>query len=98
MGDFRQSSHPHGNRSGLPRRKLLQAGLTGFTTLSMADVFRLQAAATADTISPGTAVIMVWLRGGASHLETFDPKPEAPSEFRGPYSAIDTNVAGIQVC
>jgi len=82
----------------LPRRKLLQAGLTGFTALSMADVFRLQAATRADTVTPRTAVIMVWLRGGASHLETFDPKPEAPSEFRGPYSAIDTNVAGIQIC
>lgn len=98
MGDFRQSSHQHGNCSDLPRRRLLQAGLTGFATLSMADVFRLQAATRADTISPRTAVIMVWLRGGASHLETFDPKPEAPSEFRGPYSAIDTNVAGIQIC
>jgi len=93
-----QSSHIHGNRCGLPRRKLLQAGLTGFTALSMADVFRLQAATRADTVTPRTAVIMVWLRGGASHLETFDPKPEAPSEFRGPYSAIDTNVAGIQIC
>ncbi|HQX50930.1 MAG TPA: DUF1501 domain-containing protein, partial [Planctomycetaceae bacterium] len=82
----------------MPRRKLLQAGLTGFTALSMADVFRLQAATRADTVTPRTAVIMVWLRGGASHLETFDPKPEAPSEFRGPYSAIDTNVAGIQIC
>lgn len=48
--------------------------------------------------TPKTAVIMVWLRGGASHLETFDPKPEAPSEFRGPYSAIETNVPGIRIC
>ena len=98
MRDSLQASHTHGNRCGLPRRKLLQAGLTGFTTLTMADVFRLQAATRTDTSSPRTAVIMVWLRGGASHLETFDPKPEAPSEFRGPYSAIDTNVAGIQIC
>ncbi len=98
MRNFRQSTHAHGNGYGLPRRNLLQAGLTGFTSLSMADVFRLQAATRAESIAPRTAVIMVWLRGGASHLETFDPKPEAPSEFRGLYSAIDTNVAGIQIC
>lgn len=98
MRDSLQASRTYGNRCGLPRRKLLQAGLTGFTALTMADVFRLQAATKADMSSPKTAVIMVWLRGGASHLETFDPKPEAPSEFRGPYSAIDTNVVGIQIC
>lgn len=98
MQDSPQSSHTPRNRFGVPRRRLLQAGLTGFTALSMADVFRLQAAAKSATSAPRTAVIMVWLRGGASHLETFDPKPEAASEFRGPYSAIDTNVAGIQIC
>ena len=42
-------------------------------------------------------MILVWLRGGASHLDTFDPKPDAPSEFRGPFSAIDTNVPGIGI-
>jgi uncharacterized protein (DUF1501 family) len=42
-----------------------------------------------------TAVIVVWLRGGASHLETYDPKPEAPSEYRGPYGAIATRTPGL---
>jgi hypothetical protein len=42
-------------------------------------------------------VILVWLRGGASHLETFDPKPQAPSDFRGPFHAIPTNVPGIHI-
>ena len=98
MQDSPQSSRKHSNQFGLSRRRLLQAGLTGFTTLSMADVFRLQAATKSSVASPRTAVIMVWLRGGASHLETFDPKPQAALEFRGPYSAIDTNVAGIQIC
>ena len=42
-------------------------------------------------------MILVWLRGGASHIETFDPKPLAPIEFRGPFSPINTNVAGIQI-
>ncbi len=85
-----------------PRRTILQAGLGGFAGLSMADVLGLQARASANSrLAPKeerTAVILVWLRGGASHLETFDPKPEAPSEFRGPYLPIDTNVPGIQIC
>ena len=42
-----------------------------------------------------TAVILVWLRGGASHLETYDPKPDAPSEFRGVFSPIPTRVPGM---
>lgn len=85
-----------------PRRRILTAGLGGFAAFSMADMLRLQAQSEAlSTSVPGvsrTAVILVWLRGGASHLETFDPKPQAPLEFRGPYSPIDTSVPGIQIC
>jgi len=44
-----------------------------------------------------TAVILVWLRGGCSHLDTFDPKPEAPSEYRGPFQPIETNVPGMRL-
>ena len=44
-----------------------------------------------------TAIILVWQRGGCSHLDTWDPKPDAPTEFRGPYSTIDTNVPGIRL-
>ena len=98
MNDWPQSIPRQRSSAGVSRRKLLQAGLTGFATLSMADIFRLQAASRSAAAGPRTAVIMVWLRGGASHLETFDPKPEAPLDFRGPYAAIDTNVAGIQIC
>jgi hypothetical protein len=45
-----------------------------------------------------TALIVVWLHGGASHLETYDPKPLAPDEFRGPYRPIATKVPGLQLC
>jgi uncharacterized protein (DUF1501 family) len=80
------------------RREFLRAGLTGFSTLGFAELLRQRAALAAPTRAAApTAVILVWLRGGASHLETFDPKPEAPMEFRGPFSAIDTNVPGIRV-
>ena len=89
-----------------PRRQLLRAGLGGFASLSLADVLRRQAAANesvdgrrekAAAHTADTAVILVWLRGGCSHLDTFDPKPEAPLEFRGPFSPINTVVPGIQL-
>ena len=78
------------------RRTLLQAGLTGFSTLSLANLFQLRSVIAAPVSAP-KAVILVWLRGGCSHLDTFDPKPDAPSEFRGPFAPIDTNVPGIRI-
>jgi hypothetical protein len=74
----------------------LRAGLTGFTTLTLPALYRLRAEA---AVKPDedAAIILVWLRGGASHLETWDPKPDAPSEYRGPYEPIHTNTAGLQV-
>jgi uncharacterized protein (DUF1501 family) len=77
---------------------LLRAALTGFGTLSLPGLLRLRAeAATAEatTRSP-TAVIVVWLRGGCSHLDTYDPKPDASSEFRGPFSTIATRTPGLR--
>jgi Protein of unknown function (DUF1501) len=79
----------------LHRREVLRAGLTGFTSLSLAGLLEARAAA-AQHAEP-TAVILVWLRGGASHLDTFDPKPLASSDYRGPFRPIDTNVPGIQI-
>jgi len=96
-----------GLRGSLRRRELLRAGLGGFASLSLADVWRRRALlGRAGAAEPGaagrarrhdTAVILVWLRGGCSHLDTFDPKPEAPLEFRGPFAPINTNVPGIQL-
>ncbi|MCA8983478.1 MAG: DUF1501 domain-containing protein [Planctomycetaceae bacterium] len=78
------------------RRELLRVGLGGFTSLSLPALWHCRAQAAAPP-SERTAIILVWLRGGASHLETFDPKPEAPVEYRGPFAPISTNVPGIQI-
>lgn len=87
--------------SSLSRRTLLRAGLTGFSSLSLAGLLRARAEGAAlpqaKEGSEKTAVILVWLRGGCSHLDTFDPKPEAPTDYRGPFRPIDTTVSGMQL-
>jgi uncharacterized protein (DUF1501 family) len=85
------------NSRQLNRREILRAGLVGFTGLALPDLLNLRALAAAGKNRSSTAVILIWLRGGASHLETFDPKPDAPSDYRGPYAATETNVPGIRI-
>ena len=81
----------------LKRREFLRTGLTGFGSLSLPGLLSLRAEAGLAAAGPRTALILVWLRGGASHLETYDPKPEAASEFRGPYGALATRVPGLRL-
>jgi len=76
------------------RRWFLQTGMAGLAGLSLADMLRLQAAS-----SPGRdprSVILFWLSGGPSHIDMWDPKPDAPQEIRGPYRPIPTSVPGIR--
>lgn len=86
----------------MPRRDFLQLGLGGVLGLGFADLLRLRAGAAEASTTPirssGKQVncIMIWLDGGPSHYETFDPKPEAPSEIRGEFKAISTSVPGVQ--
>ena len=93
-----------GNCAGMPRRDFLQLGMSTVLGLGFADLLRLRAhAAAASSGFPkqnGKQVncIMIWLDGGPSHYETFDPKPDAPSEIRGEFKAIPTSVPGVQFC
>lgn len=84
----------------VPRRSFLQAGAVGLTGLGLADLLQLQAqAATANAAqSSNKSVIFVWLPGGPPHLDMYDMKPEAPSDYRGDFRPIPTNVPGIEVC
>jgi hypothetical protein len=71
----------------------------GGAGLALADVLRLRALGAAQgRTPPDTAVIQIWLGGGPSQFETFDPKPTAPSEIRGPYGAIQSALPGALVC
>jgi len=50
------------------------------------------------TAVPGAAVIQIWLGGGPTHFETYDPKPDAPAEYRGPFQSIPTKLPGVRIC
>jgi hypothetical protein len=79
----------------MSRRSFLQVGFLSALGLTLPDYLAARAAAAAP--GPKRAVILVWLWGGPSHLDLFDPKPEAPADVRGPFNAIPTNVAGVRI-
>ena len=80
------------------RRAFLHAG-SALGGLGMADLLRAKAANASTDHAPRSdkSLIVLWLWGGPSHLETFDLKPEAPSEYRGEFRPIRTNVPGIEI-
>jgi hypothetical protein len=75
----------------------MQAGLGG---MSLAQLLRLaEAAPSIKSAAPqAKQCIFIWMDGGPSHYETFDPKPNAPVEIRGDYASIASNVPGVQIC
>ena len=86
------------HRGRTTRREMLKVGSLGIGGLSLAELLRLKSEAAFEPAESDTAVIMLWCGGGQSHLETYDMKPEAPVEIRGPMHSIKTNVPGIDVC
>jgi hypothetical protein len=91
------SPSPFHRCDGIVRRDFLHVGLMSAFGFSLADLLRLQASA-ATSKARAKSCILLWLDGGPSHLDTFDPKPDAPVEIRGPFKAIGTDVDGIQLC
>jgi hypothetical protein len=82
---------------GLRRRDFLHAGALSFLGLSLPQAFGLQAQGATDNAKKDVNCIHLMLVGGPSQLDTWDPKPNAPVEIRGPYKAIRTNVPGIEI-
>ena len=83
-------------RSGaMSRRGFLKVGLLGSAGLSLSELLRAEALA--GTARREASVIILWMRGGPSHIDMWDPKPEAPLEYRGEFGTISTNVPGIQL-
>ena len=86
-------------RVGSTRRGFLQTGLAGLAGLSLPGLLRQQAlAVAAGQAKSKTNVILFWLSGGPSHLDMWDPKPDAPPEIRGPFGHIPTKLPGVHVC
>jgi hypothetical protein len=83
------------NCEGVSRRSFLQIGALTGLGLSLPTLLAAKAKA-APSSSSDVNCILVWTRGGTSHHDTFDPKPEAPVSIRGEYGMIDTAVPGVQ--
>jgi hypothetical protein len=81
---------------GVTRREFLRVGTLSALGLTLSDALRLRAATGATRRLP--SCVLVWLDGGPSHLDTFDLKPDAPAEVRGPFRPIATRVGGIRIC
>ena len=89
------SRHP--GRGRLSRRDMLHVGALAFGGLTLPGLLRKRAVA-APVAPRHKSVIMIWLRGGPSHIDSFDMKPAAPLEVRGEFAPIATSVPGIQIC
>ncbi len=81
--------------AGLHRRAFLQVGASSVLGLSLADLLRARAAGGGEG-AKAKAVILLWLWGGPSQLDTFDPKPNAALDYRGPFDTIPTRITGLR--
>ena len=102
---FSVSNRIHPPSARLSRRELLRVGALGLGGLTLADLLRREAAAAgAEQPAAGAkgkrpkSVIYVVLNGGPSHIDMWDLKPQAPVEYRGPFSPIATKLPGVQIC
>src|SRR3954449_4213119 len=88
---------------GWSRRDILRVGGSGLLGISLGTMFRMQAAAAAETKTPAVAkgfgkaksVIMVYLQGGPSHLDLWDPKENVPDNVRSAFTNIKTKIPGV---
>src|SRR5947207_12652988 len=82
------------------RRNLLKAGIAGIAGLSLPALLqrRAEASRAGKPIAENRAVILLWMAGGPSHLDTWDPKPDRPVENRGPFAPIRTKLPGVLIC
>ena len=87
---------------GLSRRRFIEIGSLGVFGLSLSGLLNRRTVA-ADAAGRGAlhssnrSVILIWQHGGPSQLDTFDMKPDAPSEYRGPYRSISSSLPGLDV-
>jgi uncharacterized protein (DUF1501 family) len=100
FGSLRRTCPEFRRSAAASRRGFLQAGLLGTAGLSLGSLLRQEAAAApgpAPRAQAGNSVIILWMRGGPSHIDMWDPKPDAQAEIRGEFGTISTKVPGIQL-
>lgn len=83
------------NCQGFTRRAALKAGFLGIAGLGLPEYLRARQGQPA--VSSEKAAILIWLDGGPSQLETYDPKPDAPAEYRGPFGVAKTRIPGVNL-
>src|SRR5882762_5823685 len=92
---------PKCNCEGIPRRDFLKLGISEFAGLSFIDLIQQRALAKQIALAAGGSspanvnCILIWLDGGPSHYESFDPKPDAPTDIRGELKPIKTAIPGV---
>lgn len=82
------------------RRGMLKAGLAGIAGLSLPELLRsrARAAESGQSLASKKSVILLWMAGGPSHIDTLDPKPERPYQNRGPFGVTQTKLPGVLIC
>ncbi len=103
-----QAGHSFGNffgrtREGVyleTRRSMLKAGMAGLAGLSLPGLLQVKAEpmATGRVIPSGKSVILLWMAGGPSHIDTWDSKPDRPWINRGPFGVTQTKLPGVVIC
>jgi uncharacterized protein (DUF1501 family) len=83
--------------NGVQRRDFLKAGVIGGTGLTLANYMKFAAAGEVASKAKANAAIFINLTGGPSHMDSFDLKPDSPSEYRGEFNPIPTSVPGIEI-
>jgi Protein of unknown function (DUF1501) len=101
-------THPFGDLNGrareglslVSRRGMLKAGLAGMAGLSLPALLQARARAAEEGrgMKSRKSVILLWMAGGPSHIDTFDPKPERPWQNRGPFGVTSTRLPGVVLC
>ena len=84
--------------NGVTRRNAMRVGMLGTAGLTMGSFLRLADGGLVNDRARSKRAIFIELPGGPSHIDTFDLKPEAPSEYRGLFRPISTNVSGVKIC
>ncbi len=88
----------HKTCDGVGRRDFLKAGAIGTTALTLGSFLRMSQAGQINPQAKAKSAIFINLPGGPTHMDTFDLKPNAPAEFRGEFSPIQTKIPGIEIC